>query len=304
MTVKAIVRPQSSHVAPPGTIAVSAPLEAPRLQPAFSGVDAVVHLAGVVAALNTRTYNAVNAEGTRQVALAAGRTGARLVHVSSLAAAGPAPASAPRRETDASHPVTPYGRSKLESERIVSAIDGLRSIILRPGVVYGPTDRALFPLFRAAATGLFPLVGRRDAAYTFVYIDDIVRAVVAAIDKTDVTGVVFVGHPQPVTARELFDAIQTGLERQARGIAIPMGLTYLAAVACEVTGRALRKPLPLNLSRYAELAAEGFVCRVDRLRDELGVIPATALKEGIAKTAEWYRAAGWMQVRLKTETTQ
>ena len=294
VTVNAVVRPASSHPPPPGTIAVTAPLEVHALQPAFAGVDAVIHLAGVVAAVTTRRYRTVNAEGTRQVALAARDAGARLVHISSLAAAGPAPAAAPHRETDACRPVTPYGRSKLESERIVNETEGLRSIILRPGVVYGPSDRAVFPLFQAASRGVFPLVGRHGAEYTFIYIDDIVRAVVAAVDRVAVTGVVFVGHPQPVTAQDLFDAIQAALGGRARSVAIPLGLALVGAVACEAAGRVLRRPLPLNLSRYAELAAEGFVCRVDRLRDELGIVPATGLREGIAKTAAWYRTAGWI----------
>jgi len=295
ITVTSIVRPRSPHPAPLGTTAVTAPLEASALRQAFSGVDAVVHLAGVVAAVDTRTYIMVNTEGTRAAATAARDAGARLIHVSSLAAAGPAPVSAPHRETDPARPLTAYGVSKLESERIVNDTEGLRSIILRPGVVYGPTDRAVFPLFEAAARGVFPIVGRRDAAYTFVYVDDVVRSVVAAVDKADVAGVVFVGHPQPVTSRDLFDALQAGLGRRARGLAIPMGVTYVAAVACEAVGRLTRKPLPLNLSRYAELAAVGFVCRVDRLRDELGVTPATGLNEGIAKTAAWYRAQGWLR---------
>ena len=294
VAVTSIVRPGSPHAPPPGTTAVSAPLVVRSLRQAFSGVDAVVHLAGVVAAVTARSYRAVNAEGTRAVATAARDAGARLVHVSSLAAAGPAPATAPHRETDPSHPVTPYGRSKLESERIVSAIDGLRSIVLRPGVVYGPTDRAVFPLFQSAARGMFPLVGRDGAAYTFIYIDDIVRAVVAAVDRVDASGVVFVGHPEAVTARDLFAAIQAGLGGRARSVGIPLGIAYIAAIACEAAGRAVRRPLPLNLSRYTELAAEGFVCRVDRLRDELGVVATTGLQEGIAKTAAWYRAAGWI----------
>jgi dihydroflavonol-4-reductase len=293
--VTAIVRPRSRHTAPPGTRSVSAPLETQALREAFGGVDAVIHLAGVVAAVDTRTYQSINAEGTRAVAMAARDAGARLIHVSSLAAAGPAPASSPHREDDPPRPVTPYGRSKLESERIVNATEGLRSIILRPGIVYGPTDRAVFPLFEAASRGIFPMVGRSDPAYTFVYVDDLVRAIVAAVDNADVGGAVFVGHPQPATARDLLDAIQAAIGRTGGGsIRIPMGIAYAAAVACEVVGRIVRRPLLLNLSRYTELAAEGFVCRVDRLRDELGVVPATELRDGIARTAAWYRQVGWL----------
>jgi nucleoside-diphosphate-sugar epimerase len=257
-------------------------------------VDAVIHLAGVVAAVEARTYAAINAEGTRAVATAARDVGARLIHVSSLAAAGPAPASAPHLENDTPHPVTPYGVSKLESERIVKATEGLCSIILRPGVVYGPADRAVFPLFQAAARGLLPLVGRPGAAYTFVYIDDMVRAIDAAVEKTDATGTVFVGHPDPVTAHGLLDAIAAANGRRVRIFAIPMTVTHAAAVACDVVGRITRKPLLLNMPRYAELAAEGFVCRVDRLRDVLGVVAATGLQDGITKTTAWYRRAGWL----------
>jgi nucleoside-diphosphate-sugar epimerase len=52
--------------------------------------------------------------------------------------------------------------------------------------------------------------------------------------------------------------------------------------------------MPLNVWRYAELAAEGFVCRVDRMRDELGVTASVDLREGMARTAAWYREAGWL----------
>lgn len=294
VAVRAIVRPESRHQAPPGSTVVRAPLDADALRDAFSGVDAVVHLAGVVAAVDARTFAVVNAGGTRAVATAARDAGARLVHVSSLAAAGPASRSAPHREDAAPHPVTPYGVSKLDSERIVKGTEGLRSLILRPGVVYGPTDRAVFPLFQAAMRGVLPLVGRPDAAYTFIYVDDVVRTIVAAVEKTDAAGTVFVGHAAPVSSMDLLDAIQAAIGRRARVIPVPMPLTHLAAASADLAGRILRKPMPLNLWRYAELAAEGFVCRVDRMRDELGVTAEVNLRDGMARTAAWYREAGWL----------
>src|SRR5204863_5711085 len=132
VAVTSIVRPGSCHTPPPDSTVIHAPLETAALRSAFSGIDAVVHLAGVVSAVDAQTFFDVNTEGTRAVAEAARDAGARLIHISSLAAAGPAPASSPARETDPPKPVTPYGVSKLESERIVNGTAGLRSIILRP----------------------------------------------------------------------------------------------------------------------------------------------------------------------------
>jgi nucleoside-diphosphate-sugar epimerase len=160
--------------------------------------------------------------------------------------------------------------------------------------VYGPTDRAVFPLFQAAARGLMPLVGREDAAYTFVHIDDVVRSIVAAVERTGVSGPVFVGHPVPVTPRDLLEAIQLAVGRSSRMLRVPMPLTYVVALAAEAAGRITGRPMPINLWRYREMAAEGFVCRVDRLRDELGVTPGVGLREGIARTAAWYREVGWI----------
>jgi nucleoside-diphosphate-sugar epimerase len=294
MAVTSVVRPGSRHTPPPGSTVVHAPLEAAALRSAFSGKDAVVHLAGVVSAVDAKMYFDVNTEGTRAAAEAAREAGARLLHVSSLAAAGPASAAAPARETDPPKPITPYGLSKLESERIVTGIPGLRSIILRPGVVYGPTDRAVFPLFRAAQAGVLPLVGRPGAAYAFVHVDDVVRTIVAAVEKTDVSGAVFVAHETPVTALDLIEAIAAAVGRKSRVVRIPMPLTHALALAGDVAGWVLRKPMTLNSWRYAEMAAEGFVCRVDRMRDDLGVVAGVGLREGMARTAAWYRDAGWL----------
>jgi nucleoside-diphosphate-sugar epimerase len=294
VAVRAVVRPDSPHSAPPGAAVVRAPLQASALAGAFAGVEAVVHLAGVVSAVDAEMYAAVNAGGTREVAAAADAAGARLVHISSLAAAGPAHASAPRGEDDAPTPLTPYGRSKLDSERALRALPSLRWTILRPGVVYGPGDRAVLPLFKLAAGFVAPVVGRPGAAYTFVYISDVVRAIEAALDGTSVGQTFFVGHPQPVTPRGLLETIQTTIGHRGALVRVPMPVIRVAAEVCDVVGRLTGRAMLINRWRYAELAAEGFVCRVDRMRDVLGVTAAVDLASGIAKTAEWYRSVGWL----------
>jgi dihydroflavonol-4-reductase len=293
--VRAVVRPSSvARAIGSGVTVVGSPLEQHALVEAFRDVDVVIHLAGVVSALSDREYAATNVEGTREVARAACTVGARLVHVSSLAAAGPAPASAPRREDDPVAPVTAYGRSKLEAERVVAGVDGLRWTILRPAAVYGPGDRAMLPLFRFARRGMLPLVGRTTAAYTFVHVDDVVRAIAAAVEHDASGETMFVGHPEAVTAREILEAVRTAVGRRAVIVRVPWALTRMAAVAGELAGGLRGRPLSLNSSRYTELSAEGFVCNVDRLRDRLGIVAQIGLREGLAATAAWYRREGWL----------
>lgn len=294
VTVLALQRPDSRQAPPPDATVVRVPLDAEALIPALSGVDAVVHLAGVVSSTRPRDFIEANVEGTRAVARAARTANVPVIHVSSLAAAGPAPPSAPRAEQDPPQPVTPYGRSKLEGEHAIEAEAGLQWTILRPGVVYGPGDRAMLPLFELAGRGVLPLVGRPTAAYTFIFVDDVVRAIVAAIDAGPSQERIFLGHPQPVSARALLEEIRGILGSRALIVPVPMFLAWLASRAGDVGGALLQRPLAINASRYAELAQDGFCCRVDRLRDRLGIVAQTDLHSGLTQTAAWYRNVGWL----------
>jgi nucleoside-diphosphate-sugar epimerase len=275
-------------------VPIGRPFVRASLADTLRGADAVVHLAGVVSALHEQEYMAANADGTRIVAEAAGDAGLRVINISSLAAAGPAAAQTPRSEADRSAPINAYGRSKLAGERAVALVEGLRWTTLRPGVVYGPGDRALLPLFKIAARGVMPLVGRLDAAYTFIHVHDLVRAVTAAIDAPATGDTIFVGHPRPATTREILEGVRAATGARAAIIRIPMPLTHAAALAGDVAGRLRGKPTLINSRRYAELAAEGFVCRVDRLRERLGIVAEIDLEQGLADAYAWYRREGWL----------
>ena len=160
--------------------------------------------------------------------------------------------------------------------------------------MYGPRDRGLLPLFRCAARGVLPLVGRRSAGYTFVYVTDLLHAISAGVDREDDGDTVFVGHPRPVGARELLERIRAVVRPGARIVPVPAPALFLAALGGQLAGILSGRPIAINRRRYAELTAEGFVCRVDRLRDRLGVVAEVDVGEGIRRTAAWYREAGWI----------
>ena len=97
-----------------------------------------------------------------------------------------------------------------------------------------------------------------------------------------------------MTPRRLLETIQSSLGRRGTLIPLPMSVTWIAAEVCDLVGRASRRPMLINRWRYAELSSPGFVCRVDRMRDMLGVTAAMDLSSGIAKTTDWYRKEGWL----------
>jgi len=115
--------------------------------PAAPGAELVFHLAGVVAHERRDLSRLVraNVEGLR-LALEAAPSGARFVHVSSVAAIGPAPA--PDRPATEEQPFPlhagryPYAATKREGEAVArAAADQGRDVVIAcPGFLLGPDD--------------------------------------------------------------------------------------------------------------------------------------------------------------------
>jgi nucleoside-diphosphate-sugar epimerase len=127
----------------------------------------------------------------------------RLVHISSLAAGGPALPDRPAREEDPSNPVSEYGKSKLAGEREVQKACKAAFVILRPPAVYGPRDEEFLRLFRAVKSHLLPKPGGAQALST-VFVKDLAEAVVTCLTHAAAAGkTYFVAAREVVTARTM-----------------------------------------------------------------------------------------------------
>ena len=104
----------------------------------------------------------------------------------------------------------------------------------------------------------------------------------------------FVAHPEPASARVIIEHMRLAVGRRALVVPVPDLLLWMAGLAGEVGGAIRGRPLTINRRRYAELASEGFVCNVDRLRERLGVVANMGLREGLAQTAAWYTRERWL----------
>jgi dihydroflavonol-4-reductase len=285
--VAAVVRPESRKPLPAGIERTQANLEAAELTRACAHASAIVHAAGITRARSAAEYHRVNVEGTRAVAEAARALDARLVHVSSLTAAGPASADRPKTEAEASTPITAYGRSKLESERLVMGTPGLRWTLIRPAAVYGPRDRQFLPLFRAARRGLFPRPSNAGVfSLTLVHVDDVARAIEMACGHDAAEGLgLFIGHPAPVSLDGLLRTAALTLNHTYRPVPVPLALVRLGAWL-GVGG--------MSVERLREMMSPGFVCNVEHAERCLGFRAAIDLADGFRSTADWYFANHWL----------
>jgi nucleoside-diphosphate-sugar epimerase len=149
-------------------------LEAASLEPCFAGVEAIVHLAQIGRERGGDTFEAVNVDGTREVAAAAREAGvSRLLLFSGL---GVASYGRKARTTNA------YFLSKLAAEVAVYRGAG-EALILRPSYVIGPGDGLSTWLLASMAAGEVARPG--DGAYRLqpVALDDVVAAALVLLKR-------------------------------------------------------------------------------------------------------------------------
>lgn len=163
---------------------------------AVSGMDAVIHLAGLMTvdcAANPRRGIEVNLIGGQNVFEAAAAAGVRRVAYASTAGVyGPADPVHPK-------PMTLYGLLKLALEgvaRVAHLDHGITSAGFRPAIVYGPGESSGIAAgpsiaLRAAAMGQ-PAIIRFSGKVGFVHVQDVARALVGAVTA-------------PLTGAHIFD---------------------------------------------------------------------------------------------------
>ena len=191
----------------------------PKLWSLLQDVDCVYHLAARVSVpesmLYPREYNAVNVSGTVSVMEAMRDVGVKRVVLTSSGAVYGDKQEQPLKEDSPPDPRSPYAVSKLAAEyyvRTIGALWGIETVALRVFNAYGP-DQPLpaahppvIPNFlrRTVRGGTLVIHGQGEQTRDFIYISDVVEAMLAAataptVDRT----VINIGSGVETPIREL-----------------------------------------------------------------------------------------------------
>lgn len=257
------------------------------LDRACQGVDLTFHLAGLVKAHDRATFLASNATGTANLvaALERGSPGSRLVHVSSLAAAGPSrDGSTSALPPERCRPPSDYGESKRQGELAVVAAKTLRWIVVRPPVVYGPGDGGSRFLVKQAL-GALCAVPRPARPLSVIEVRDVVRALMLCA-KSDRHGVVVpLDGPERFDTDSLMRTIATSCGRQARLVHAPLWLARIAALPVEVFSRLTKRSCIFSLDKLREVGATGWVADPAPARELVGFSAEIRAQQGFAELA-------------------
>lgn len=213
----------------------------------FAGVDTVFHLAGKVHALSEgkqddAEYLRVNTDGTGHVLEAARAAGVRrLVFFSTVKAMtrddAESKAQGVRREglevgqdrawteQDVIEPDTPYGKSKLEAEKLV--LNGgyvPEPVVLRLCMVYGAGAKGnMTKMLRAINRGRFPPLPDFQNRRSMVHVQDVLDAALLAAERPEAVGQVFiVSDGVGYSTRQMFELMCHALNRRVPSWTVPL----------------------------------------------------------------------------------
>jgi nucleoside-diphosphate-sugar epimerase len=263
------------------------------------GADAVAHVAAVyrTAGHPDSYYRDVNVGGTERALEAAARAGvARFVHTSTVGVHGDVrhPLAG---EGTAFHPGDVYQETKAEAELLALRFHrerGLPVAVVRPGAIYGPGETRLLKLFRAIARGRYAIVGSGRPHYHLVYIDDLLDGYELALSHPAAVGEAFIlAGPRSVSQRDLARAIASSTDGRVLPFRIPAAPLQLAGDLCEAICVPLQIEPPLH-RRRVDFWTKNRSFSIAKARRLLGYVPQVDVREGVARTAAWYRDAGWL----------
>jgi UDP-glucuronate 4-epimerase len=239
------------------------------------GVDGVLHLAGLAGVrpsfAEPALYQRVNVEGTAVMLDAAQKAGVELfVLASSSSVYGNATPLPAKEESPAIVPESPYAASKRSAELVTSAMlrktPNMRCAALRFFTVYGPRQRpemAISMWLRKILGGeSITVFGDGSMRRDFTHVDDIVRGVIAASERTPVGYRDYnLGSGSPITLSDLVRAMER---------------------ASGKTPKVEHAPVPLGDvdATFADIA---------RAKAELGWAPKIAIEDGLATVVDWLR---------------
>lgn len=254
---------------------------------ALQGIDAVVHLAARVHVMKDssndphKAYRTVNVLGTENLALQAADAGVkRFIFLSSVKVNGEESRKV-YTESDPSSPMDHYGISKMEAEKRLTEINsrtGLETVILRPPLVYGPGVKANFlRLLEVVDRGIpLPLANVKNQR-SMIFVENLVDAIVQCLRNPAAAGQTYlVSDGQDVSTPQLVRMIAAALNKKSRLFPFPLSTLHFAA------GLAGKGPAINRLS--SSLSVD-----TSKIKNELGWKAPFSLKEGLQKTALWYK---------------
>lgn len=269
------------------------------LKEVLKDADYLFHVAGVVKSKSDEGYTRGNVETTKsllEVVAKNNRNIKKIVIVSSQTAGGPSLSEKARIESDLASPITRYGKSKLEQEKLAqSYMDILPITIVRPPAVYGERDTEIYLVFKTYKSGLMTLVGFDKKKLSLVYVKDLVNGIyLAAVSENSKGETYYIGPEEYYDWDIVSEAIKKAFGKSALKLRIPHSIVYVVAYIAQFFSMFSKNAATFNIEKARDFVQRYWTCDVSKAKEQLGYKQQYTLQEGMDRTIAWYKENKWL----------
>ncbi|MCM1336640.1 MAG: NAD(P)-dependent oxidoreductase [Candidatus Amulumruptor caecigallinarius] len=256
--------------------------------------DYVVHNLGATKCTNFADFNRINFGYLREVVNALRDTAMvpeGFLYMSSLSALGPGDEKdyTPYPERAIPSPNTRYGLSKIKAETFLQTLPDFPWIVLRPTGVYGPHEKDYMMMVHCIDRHVDFGVGFRKQLLTFIYVEDLARAVFDALEHIPATlhHAYAISEPRAYTQTEFRRLVARLLGRKfVIPVRLPLWATYITSAVAEKVGVLRMKPSTLNRDKYLIMKQRNWSCDTEAARRDFGFVAQVPLEEGLRRAIE------------------
>jgi nucleoside-diphosphate-sugar epimerase len=269
------------------------------LSKALRDAKYVFHVAGVVKAKNENGYFKGNVETTRtllEAALENKNSIKRFLVLSSQTVTGPSLDGKPVTEETECKPITTYGRSKYEQEKLaLSYCDKLPVTICRAPAVYGERDTEIFIYFQNFAKGLTTTIGFDKKVLSLIHAADLVEGFYKAAVSENTSGKVYFISSEKFYGWDEVNAVTSKvLNKKVIKIPVPHFAVYTIAAIAQFFSMFSSQAATLNLEKAKDIAQHAWICDTSKAMNDFGYRQNISIEEGIKRTVDWYKEMKWI----------
>jgi len=202
--------------------------------------DLAINLVGILYETRKQKFNQIHSQFLSNLCNELGTK--NLIHVSALGV----------RERHTSQ----YMRSKLQGEKNIQ--DNFKpSVILRPSVVFGPSDK-FFEKFASIAqfSPFLPLIGGGKTKFAPIYVGDVAKAIVKSLElNNSQTKIYELGGPEDYSFKELMEILLAEIKKKRFLISIPWSFAKFQSYFLQMLPNPLLTPDQVELLKYSNVVS-------------------------------------------------
>ena len=138
------------------------------------------------------------------------------------------------------------------------------------------------------------MIGKGETLYHLTFVEDLVEGIILAGETPRASGQIYtLGGNEYLSLRELVKLLAEILDKPVSKIHIPLWPVYTAAFLCEMVCRPLGIEPPIYRRRL-DFFTKDRAFDITKAKKELNYAPKVPLKQGLTRTAEWYKENGML----------